>query len=1126
MRYKGLSTAAILAAAATMAYSHELPVDFHFKGDSDFFFHDPEQVDLSIADGVLRADITGNDPRLHLDVVTDGPIIITARMRSGEGAFDRMEIFWKTPDDRSYSQDRVAMFPLEHDMEWREHEFPLPVTEGPVSLRFDTGWKPGVFEFDWIRIDPHPLPDHIKTQVALLPEEIHLENEALSVSLLPETADFDIVYKRTGRKWHLDPSDIQAAVYSAKRLSDTSIELGLIDRGEHTKYTSTVTLSEDRLEFTLDTEDTEALFWGLRNWPPVIKSDLADGRIVFADRSSGTLIGQRDAYYSGRELTIYGNTQAVDMPFVGLFDWDSGEGVMILAETPADGHFVMGSDQEELIWPRLRWRQSLDTFRYRRKASYHFSPGRGYVGLAELYRAYAIQVGRHKTLHQKAQEAPQLDKLMGGALIWGSTDVNDFAAEARTRGILRAGFGNATHGLRDRRNGIRRLNEMGYITFEYDSFSDIVDGPTGMQSDDVDETAYHARPGLGPKGGWVNPDGSRYSERSSAYALRAIKSYVPDHVRKYGFNGRFIDVSMAIDLQEDWHPNHTFDRRMDMEYKREAFAWFRTLGLVVGTEHGNDWGMDLVDFTEGAAGSPLHWERQGNWWSGGLVRPESADVYLPEWLEYGIGHHTSVPLWQIVYQDAVISSWYWGDTPGIHYEAAPWVADRKDLFTMLYGSMTLLWRDNTGYDWNVHRDRFLQTYHDTAHLHGAVAYARLLDHRFLSEDKNLQETRFDNGTTVAVNFGEEPRSYTTPRGREVLLAPIGYWAEGPKIFQARTIIDADVVKRIETEDFLQYASERRRRIGPVEFEGTFTAFRMPEGHWQLVVEPGRLHMIDLEELTGWAPDGPLSLLELDEVGRRKRALPLDIRDGVLRLASGPDSRFFAIKPSQQDDAPLLYPPEGEIIAGEKLQISHPDEGAVVRYTLDGSTPTADSSRVPLRGLRIPDSGTVTARAFRNGLPVGGLSSGDYQLVQRTHESGIIRSGEVARRVNVSTRGANRLRIRVGIGADVPWADFVDVGYPTLVRADGTEVRLTELEPISSFQVYEEPTVDLRDDDGPLVVAGRHFEWGLGLRAEAELVYQLDGEFDRFKAWIGINDRAADNPSLMKGSADVTVDILP
>lgn len=1128
-----VQVAGVLALAAqmalpTLAPAAELPYRLEFEDPSaELPFVYTRHVETSVADGNLRLQITGSDPQLRFNVNATGPVMVRARARSGEGAFGRMEVFWRELGAARFSENEVAMFPLIHDMEWREYEFPLPIVEGPVTLRLDTGWKKGIFEFDYIEVVEIPLPEEIQSRIDALPESVSLEDGVLELELSPQDGRIDIEDTRTGRQWRIDAANNPARIVDISRESDTTAVLTLIDPSTMVEYASTFTLQGNgTLSIDLDTENKEGLFWALRNWPPSIKTRFDDGRVIFADRSSGTLLDQRDPYYGNKDLLIYGNTEGTDMPFVGLFDWKSGDGVMILAETPADGQFTLEKDQRGLIWPRLRWMPSMDTFRYQRRMSYRFSPGEGYVGIAKLYRERAEELGLRKTLLEKKAERPIVDRLMGGALIWGSTDPEDFIAEARTLGMMRAAIGNATHGLRDRTGGLRRLNEMGYITFDYDSFSDITDGPTGWQTDDVDETAYHARPGLGPKGGWINPDGSRYSERSSAFALRAVKTYVPELLERYGFNGRFIDVSMAISLQEDWHPKHTFDRRQDMAYKRETFAWYMDQGLVMGTEHGNDWGMDLVDFTEGAAGSPLHWKRQGNWYSGGLVGPLSEDEYLPEWIKYGTGYDTSIPLWQLVYHDAVVSSWYWGDNPGIHYRAAPWISDRKDLMNLLYGTMTLLWRDNTGYDWNEYRQRFMRSYHDTAHFQGAVAYTPMTNHRFLSRDMAVQQSDFADGTSVAVNFSNEPRVYTTPKGREVMLSPLGYWAEGPAILQTRTIEDGQIIKRIETETFRQYEAEKRTSLGGVELEGSFMAFRHDEDHWQLVLDGGRHYEIDLQQLAGWSGDSEISLHELDDRSRPRTALHATMRDEVLKLETEEGEHFYSLRRVEPSDAPLLYPTAGELRAGQRIRASHHNPDAILRYTVDGSQPNTRSPRVPYNGILLNESSTLIVRPFVNGLPMGSSTSEEYEVFRRLYETPILRSGSEAAFINVPVKGGTRLRINVGIGGDFPWADFVDLGEPLLVRADGTTVSLTELEPIESQQVYEEPTIDVRDDGGTLVVGGRVFDKGIGLRSEATLVYDIGDEFERFTTYAGINDRAAQNARLIQGTATIKVDILP
>ena len=60
----------------------------------------------------------------------------------------------------------------------------------------------------------------------------------------------------------------------------------------------------------------------------------------------------------------------------------------------------------------------------------------------------------------------------------------------------------------------------------------------------------------------------------------------------------------------------------------------------------------------------------------------------------------------------------------------------------------------------------------------------MLGHEFVSEDRAVQRTQFANGTTVVVNFSDEPRSCDIDQ-QSVVLAPRGYYVKGPRILQSR-----------------------------------------------------------------------------------------------------------------------------------------------------------------------------------------------------------------------------------------------------------------------------------------------------------------------------------------------------
>ncbi|HWW00615.1 MAG TPA: DUF5696 domain-containing protein [Candidatus Acidoferrum sp.] len=56
--------------------------------------------------------------------------------------------------------------------------------------------------------------------------------------------------------------------------------------------------------------------------------------------------------------------------------------------------------------------------------------------------------------------------------------------------------------------------------------------------------------------------------------------------------------------------------------------------------------------------------------------------------------------------------------------------------------------------WASQKERFVQSYRNTCTAVRATGYSEMTDHRFLTADRNVQQTTFANGMTVTVNFGE------------------------------------------------------------------------------------------------------------------------------------------------------------------------------------------------------------------------------------------------------------------------------------------------------------------------------------------------------------------------------------
>ena len=185
----------------------------------------------------------------------------------------------------------------------------------------------------------------------------------------------------------------------------------------------------------------------------------------------------------------------------------------------------------------------------------------------------------------------------------------------------------------------------------------------------------------------------------------------------------------------------------------------RECRLVTGCETGHDASVPFLHYFEGML-------------SLGPYRvPDSGRDMARIWtnapeavVKFQLGHDYRLPLWELVYHDCVVAQWYWGD----YNNKLPGLWDKRDLFNLLYGTPPMFMFNRAL--WQQNKARFAQSYRDTCPTARRVGYSEMTDHRFLTADRAVQQTRFANGTIITVNFGQAP--YTPPDGPA--LKPMGF----------------------------------------------------------------------------------------------------------------------------------------------------------------------------------------------------------------------------------------------------------------------------------------------------------------------------------------------------------------
>ncbi|MDZ7616186.1 MAG: glycoside hydrolase, partial [Patescibacteria group bacterium] len=772
-------------------------------------------------------------------------------------------------------------------------------------------------------------------------------NDLISVEIDAVSGAFSVVDKRVGQKWASLPRPkppqnklrdvvvlddgrlgfrctadagvgggktmvVQATLYVPKNAAELRLEIDMADR--HTKIT--------RLELL-----------------PPLPSPTDQGVVLFAPYANGVAVPVSDtAWPRWWGLPLHG-----DQPWVGLVDGEMG--YIIIAETPYDmmAQFEAAErDGKRLYAPRVECQESKGEFGYPRRVRYCFIHAGGITAAAKQYRAYAKETGLLKTLAEKMKTKPDVAKLAGAPDIWNNLGL-DWCREAKAAGIDRAIVNGAS--FKEEMEGIKSL---GYLVSRYDNYEDcIAEGGPGHYTDvkipdDCPLKADGAR-----QQGWLTFDKKKqYMKRCSVKQTEVARRWIPKDLEEHPYNARFLDVTTATGLRECFDPNHPCTREEDAEAKRDLARYVGDeLGLVLGGEHGRFWGADLFDYWEGMQSGGFY-----SWPAGhvGVNLPEKREDIGENYLRYGLGHQVRVPLWELVFGDCVVCTWYWGDSTGHLHKVAPELTAKKDVFNILYATVPLYWNCRPfGLNWKEPelRARLLESYRNTCKLHEVIGFEEMVGFEAITPDKAVQRSRFESGTVVTVNFGEGP--FDVIDGDATYRLPqYGFHVRGPRVFQYKAVVDGRAITEIRTPGYVfGDGGGKSHDFGAVSTDGRVTLRKRSDGLMVNVEQTdGPVLLRPARCVDDWR-DQYVRLLALDKLGEVTGTLPVQRHgddlvlngDGIYRLVYGeagarPD---LAIVPDGVELTPAR-PKQGEsaTVRAKVHNAGGPVKGAKIAIYLD------------------------------------------------------------------------------------------------------------------------------------------------------------------------------------------------
>ncbi len=647
-----------------------------------------------------------------------------------------------------------------HNWEQLNSVFVVPSGGATIQFRF-TGWGKGT---SWLDQASLTFQGNVESyHQALRGKILTVNNPRMEATFDAEHGLWKCTDLRNKFAWQQAPYSENIVITGVEATSGKTIaaEFWDIPNDLHSRMVATLHSEKPELKMVFQAEGSMPADM---TFPQPFLSP--PGSWLVVPLNEGILYPADDASISPMRLVTYGG-HGICMPWYGVVNPATGASLMSILDTPDDASVDIVRPSNGNLMIRPIWEPSRGSFRYERSLKYVLFDQGGYVSLAKRYREEARDKQLFKSLREKSLENPSVDLLIGAANIWNW----DMDKVALCREMKNLGMDRILWSAGGSFSEIDSINQMGFLTSRYDIYQDVwpPDAPSGLPKEGWPDDLV-----LLPNGDWMrgwadyekNSDGTvKIWEGgvicSTRQAPRA-RARISEELKTIPYHCRFIDTTTASPWRECYNPAHPLNRSEDRQHKMELLdVTSREMSLVTGTETGIDPSVPFVHYFEGMLSL------------GPYRLPDAGRDMLdykaptPEFLKFQVGHYYRIPLWELVYHDCTVSTWYWGD----YNNKVPEVWNRRDLFNILYATPPMyMFAQST---WQDQKSRFASSYQAICPLVRRLGYEEMTSHEFLSDDHSVQRTRWRNGMEVFVNFGDS--DYRLTDGRTI---PSKGWLTG------------------------------------------------------------------------------------------------------------------------------------------------------------------------------------------------------------------------------------------------------------------------------------------------------------------------------------------------------------
>lgn len=319
---------------------------------------------------------------------------------------------------------------------------------------------------------------------------------------------------------------------------------------------------------------------------------------------------------------------------------------------------------------------------------------------------------------------------------------------------------------------IEAAEKQGYLIASYDSYHSIHEpGSEQWLTAKFDDTSlYEDATVTGKNGDKISGFQNVGRKLNPTLSLPSVKNRMESVMaNNLPFNSWFIDCDATGEIYDDYTPGHITTQQEDLAARLARMAYIRDqYRLVIGSEGGNDYAASTIAFAHGIELKSFSWmdddmkrNKDSEYYVGKFYNPAggvtlnfSKRVPLKgKYYTLFVDPRYDVPLYKLVYNDSVITSYHW-DWSTFKIKGA---TGERMLREVLYNVPPLYHLDAA--EWEKYGADIARHQAVWSDFSSQAVTREMTDFEYLADDGSVQKTCYGDSLTAVANFSDAPYPY-------------------------------------------------------------------------------------------------------------------------------------------------------------------------------------------------------------------------------------------------------------------------------------------------------------------------------------------------------------------------------